>query len=122
MINKILKTVHKVLNTQEHQKTDGKERSPEWPKIRKAHLEKESKCACCGSTEKLQVHHKVPFHLDPKLELDHNNLITLCEGGNKNINCHIVVGHGFSFKDFNPKVEETAAYFYKLKTEIQDKK
>jgi hypothetical protein len=59
-------------------------------------------CACCGSTKKLNVHHKKPFHLFPELELDLNNLITLC----MDKECHLKIGHGGDFKDYNPNVEE----------------
>ena len=82
-------------------------RSSKWPTARKKHLRLNPVCAVCGGEEKLEVHHIVPFHNDPTKELDPSNLITLCEG-NKNINCHLVVGHSFSYKTFNPNVREDA--------------
>ena len=86
------------------QKLNGKKRSPEWGKIRKAHLAKFPTCAACGGKTKITVHHMKPFHLHPELELDPTNLITLCEG-NKDINCHLVEGHYWSFaKRFNVDV------------------
>ena len=54
----------------------GKERSPKWPHVEKLHLKLEPTCAACGSSKKLNVHHKKPFHLFPESELDLNNLIT----------------------------------------------
>lgn len=54
-------------------------RSPHWSTVRKAHLEKHPACEVCGATAKLEVHHKLPFHLHPALELEGSNLITLCE-------------------------------------------
>jgi hypothetical protein len=55
---------------------------------------------------KLPVHHhKKPYHLHPELELDPNNLITLCM---ENL-CHIDIGHGDSFKAYNPNVAEDAS-------------
>ena len=38
-------------------------------------------------------------------ELDLNNLITLC----MDKECHLKVGHGNDFKDYNPDVEADAA-------------
>jgi 5-methylcytosine-specific restriction endonuclease McrA len=85
-------------------------RSPKWPHVEKLHLKLEPVCAACGSTKQLQVHHKKPFHLFPELELDLNNLITLCMDDK---NCHLKIGHGDNFKDYNPDVVEDAA---KVKT------
>lgn len=82
-----------------------KERSPKWPHVEKLHLKLEPTCAACGSTKKLNVHHKKPFHLFPQLELDLNNLITLC----MDKQCHIKIGHGGDFKSYNPDVAEDAA-------------
>lgn len=69
-------------------------RSPEWHKVEKAHLKKESKCQWCGGDDKLQVHHIKPFHVNPADELDANNLITLCEVVGKD--CHLLYGHTIS--------------------------
>ena len=83
----------------------GMERSPKWPHVQKLHLKLEPSCASCGTTKKLNVHHKKPFHLFPELELDLHNLITLC----MEKECHIKIGHGDNFKDYNPDVAEDAA-------------
>lgn len=77
-------------------------RSTHWPTVRKHHLEKFPACAVCGGTEKLQVHHRHPFHLHPELELSEDNLITLCEAPGHN--CHLVFGHLLNFRSFNPNV------------------
>jgi hypothetical protein len=79
-------------------------RSGEWPTVRKHFLEKNPTCAACGGKSMLNVHHKQPFHLDPRLELDENNLITLCI---KNL-CHVEIGHGDDYKAYNPNVEYDA--------------
>lgn len=55
-----------------------KARSPQWPKIMGEHLSEHPECAACGGDEDLNVHHIVPYHLDPSRELDPENLITLC--------------------------------------------
>ena len=85
----------------------GMERSPKWPHVEKLHLKLEPACACCGSTSKVQVHHKKPFHLFPELELDLNNLISLCMDPTSE--CHVKIGHGGNFKDYNPDVSEDSA-------------
>ena len=92
----------------------GTSRSPKWPKVRADHLKYFPKCEVCGSNKGLQVHHIKPFHLDPLLELDPTNLITLCE--NNGVNCHLTFGHLGSFKSFNEKVvEDSATWNAKLK-------
>ena len=55
------------------------QRSSQWPKIRKKHIEKQPCCMACGSCKKPEVHHIVPVHVDPSKELDPDNLITLCD-------------------------------------------
>jgi hypothetical protein len=58
------------------------------------------------------VHHIAPFHLEPDLELEESNLITLCEKPGHD--CHFVFGHFHDWYDFNPSVrEDVAAYFGK---------
>ena len=74
-------------------------RSPAWRKVRAEHIERHNECAACGSKWLLQVHHIVPFHEDPALELDPDNLITLCAA-----TCHLAIGHGGDFKFFNRAV------------------
>lgn len=94
--------------TLEQQKTHGKRRSPQWPKVRRAFLKKHPHCFVCLGTKHLNVHHKLPFHLDPALELDETNLITLCEG-KKTVNCHLIFGHWGDFAEkYNPHVVEDA--------------
>jgi 5-methylcytosine-specific restriction enzyme A len=95
----------------------GAARSSHWPTVRKRHLAANPCCAVCGGTEKLEVHHRQPFHLNPALELDPANLITLCEANKGGVNCHLFVGHLGSFKAFNPAVEADAAEWQqKMKT------
>lgn len=82
-----------------------------WPKVREQHLKKESRCAACGTDRGLQVHHIKPFHQYPELELDPDNLITLC-----NKSCHLYFGHLKYFKSWNLDVKEDARKYYeKLK-------
>ena len=106
MFEKIKKVIRKIKDPGSH----GEKRSKEWSKVRKKHLEKEPFCAACGGENKLQVHHCEPFHLYPELELDPNNLITLCENKNKD---HLKVGHLGNFKNYNPNVKHDAAEMLK---------
>jgi hypothetical protein len=92
----------RVVKAKRHAKKTDPKRSSHWPTVRKHHLEEHGTCAACGGTKKLQVHHERPFHTDPSLELDPENLITLCERLGKD--CHILIGHGDSFKFYNPDV------------------
>jgi len=82
-----------------------RERSPHWPAVQHAHLQIEPLCQACSTDQNLNVHHKKPYHLYPDLELEPTNLITLCME-NK---CHILIGHGNNFKQYNPNVVEDAA-------------
>lgn len=102
-----LKIRHKVrvLLSNVREKKKEKQRSPEWHKVRDEFLKKNPTCAACGSAVKLQVHHKMPFHINPHLELDEDNLITLCMDEGE---CHLQIGHGDSWKCYNPHVERDA--------------
>lgn len=84
----------------------GKKRSSKWPTVRKKHLEKFPTCALCESTFKVEVHHIQPFNQNPELELDPNNLITLCENWSKGVCCHLFIGHLGNYKTANPNVVE----------------
>lgn len=84
----------------------GAKRSSKWPTLEKHFLEAHPTCAACGSKKRLNVHHCKPFHLDPTLELDPNNLITLCMSTKE---CHLHLGHGGSFKQYCPDVRQYAA-------------
>lgn len=81
-------------------------RSDKWPTVEKHFLEANPTCAVCSGKEHLNVHHCMPFHLDPALELDPNNLITLCMGEKE---CHLEIGHCGNFKLYNPNVRKDAA-------------
>lgn len=107
MIKKIKQTVTKIQAAARELKKSHL-RSPEWDSVRDAHLEKFEECAACGSKKSLQVHHIKPFHLYPELELDPANLVTLCMD---EWDCHLDLGHGGSFKAYNPEVLRDAKEF-----------
>ena len=80
-------------------------RSPQWAGVRKAWLKIHPACAACGTTENVEVHHEVPYHICPERELDDTNFVTLCENGG---NCHLFVGHLKNWKSFNKSVKDDA--------------
>ena len=111
----------------------GEERSPHWPKIEKEHLAMEPYCMACGADMskdiKVQVHHVYPFHYcialgRPDLELDHRNLVTLCEheANAPAPNHHLLIGHLGNFKEGNLDVRNDAStkYFKLLEEQIKE--
>lgn len=83
-------------------------RSGRWPALKNKHLKAHPTCEVCGRKGELNVHHKIPVHIDPSKELDPGNLITLCEG--KTMNCHLWCGHLGYWPSFNLSVVKDAAY------------
>lgn len=77
-------------------------RSPGWDRVRDEHIQKHPSCAGCGIRFRLEAHHIVPFHSRPDLELDPNNLITLCR------DCHWHIGHLRDWSLANPYVRDDA--------------
>ena len=95
------------MNWRTEDRTFGVARDSRWPVARKAHLEQFPKCKVCGKDKKLEVHHKIPVHVDPKKELDPSNFMTLCEPH------HFLFGHLCSWYSYNDFVDEDCAYFNK---------
>lgn len=77
-------------------------RSNQWPVLRKKWLGIEPECQSCNKITKLEVHHIKPVHLYPELELNEENLITLCE--NPTMNCHFIMGHCLNWLAWNKDV------------------
>ena len=86
-------------------------RSPLWRDLRNAFIKDHPFCAVCGATEKLEVHHKRPFHMFPELELVKSNLTTLCRGSGRfgMKSCHRFFGHHGRWKKMNPDIDSDAA-------------
>lgn len=82
----------------------GARRSSQWSHVRQQHLKANPTCALCGGSRKLEVHHAVPFHVDPTKELDPGNLITLCEAWKRGVNCHLLFGHLGNYRGWNADV------------------
>jgi hypothetical protein len=105
----MLKTIKHGINLVKHSLRDvgiSAKRSSRWPTVEKHFIENNPTCAACGGKKRLNVHHCLPFHLDPSKELDPDNLITLCMSEKE---CHLLIGHGGSFKQYNPDVRKMAA-------------
>ena len=82
-------------------------RSPKWRKVRSEHIKNYPECAACGRKNGLEVHHIVPYHIDPSKELDPTNLITLCGKY-----CHFVFGHLMDWKSWNENVVRDCTLYY----------
>lgn len=86
-------------------------RSPQWPEVQRACLEKNNNtCAACGvqGAGLVQVHHIIPFQYcivygRPELEFNPKNLIPLCEGPGTNDH-HVAIGHLGDFQHLNQDV------------------
>jgi 5-methylcytosine-specific restriction endonuclease McrA len=76
-------------------------RSDEWEKLKRQFKKMHPKCAVCGTTKQLEVHHIKPVHIFPELELELTNLLMLCEG---DTNCHLMFGHLKNYKKYNSTV------------------
>jgi len=87
----------------------GAERDSGWRAVRQAHLRREPECVACGQTTQLEVHHILPFSNEPRLELDPDNLVTLCKRD------HLVFGHFGNWQRYNPKVREHATTYHEWK-------
>lgn len=77
-------------------------RSGKWHTLEKAHLSNHPACEACGTRKLVVVHHKLPFHVYPELELEWTNFISLCESATHN--CHLIFGHLLSWKSWNVNV------------------
>ena len=93
----------------------GRSRSSRWPKVMHAYLVEHPACEACGGKQDLNVHHCVPYHLNPELELAPTNLVTLCRLH------HFDLGHLGDWKSFLPVVREVAAlhlFAYRMRAVI----
>ena len=73
-------------------------RSPDWPRVRAAHLKREPDCQVCGTRRNVEVHHIVPVEWDRMQELSLENVITLCR------NHHWTFGHLCDWNSVNQYV------------------
>lgn len=84
-------------------------RSRHWAEVRDKFLQDHPRCEVTGSRIDLEVHHIVPFHLVPALELRESNLIVLTR------EIHFFVGHLCNWKSYNPTcVDDVLAWRKKI--------
>lgn len=90
----------------------GSQRSPLWRKARAQHLKEHPECAVCGRKDiQMNVHHIKPFSVNPLLELEPSNLITLCREH------HWFIGHLLSWKSYNIDViKDSNLFLEKIKS------
>lgn len=86
----------------------GVKRHRDWPRKRDEILKLSPACIVCGRSDELDVHHIQPYHERPDLELVNDNLCVLCGG---DWNHHFWFGHLGSWKSWNLRVREDAAWF-----------
>jgi len=90
----------------------GAKRSSKWPALEKKFLSEHPTCEACGVKAET-VHHRLPFHKYPRLELDERNLHSICEKHS----CHLMVGHLGSWASYNEDlVEDSARMLNKIQT------
>ena len=80
----------------------GRARAPGWEALSRQLRSERPECECCGLPTTV-IHHVLPFHVHPSLELDKTNLIALCN------ECHLRIGHGGSFRAWLPDCRRLAA-------------
>jgi 5-methylcytosine-specific restriction enzyme A len=73
-------------------------RSPDWDRVRHAHILLHPTCEACGNPNNPEVHHLWPYHLFPQWELAEWNLYTLCRVH------HLIFGHLMDWQAYNPQV------------------
>ena len=104
--------LNKILNLFRPDTNFGARRSSDWKRIRRVHLKLYPCCAVTGTKKKCEVHHILPFHLNPELELEPSNLITLSGKKILGVKSHQFFGHHGNFKLANPNVVEDAKMWY----------
>jgi 5-methylcytosine-specific restriction protein A len=115
-LKKRRRVLHGILKELDHgariARQHGHERSSEWSRVAKEHLRREPACVACGyKGRKRQVHHIKPFHLHPQLELDPQNLITLCEARGREH--HLLLGHLDEWESYNEHIRADVKHFYR---------
>lgn len=74
-------------------------RSPQWSRVEKEFKITSPNCSACGTNKKIEIHHCLPFHEHPELELTTTNLISLCRSD------HFLFGHLNCWTSYNKDVK-----------------
>jgi 5-methylcytosine-specific restriction endonuclease McrA len=83
-------------------------RSGKWSTVRRKFIEEHPCCEACGGVQNLNVHHIFSFSDHPELELDPDNLITLCRTH------HFLLGHSGKWATTNKKCQEEVKAYRRL--------
>ena len=83
-------------------------RSGKWPAVRQRFIKAHPCCEACGSSQNLNVHHIFSFKNNPELELDPDNLITLCRKH------HFFLGHSGNWTITHKKCQEEVKAYRQL--------
>lgn len=79
-----------------------------WSGLRNGHLVMNPVCVACGTKNNLTVHHIIPVNIDPDLELDPKNLVTMCQ------HHHFAIGHWNNWRRYNINVIEDSIELRKI--------
>lgn len=83
-------------------------RSGKWPSVRQRFIKQYPCCEACGSLQNLNVHHIFSFKDHPELELDFDNLITLCRTH------HFSLGHSSKWTTTNKNCQKEVKEYRQL--------
>jgi len=97
----------------------GLKRNPSWEHDSRLWLKDHNECAATGWTYKLQIHHVLPFHLFPQLEMDESNWIVLTE--NPLFEAHFEIGHNKNWREYNIHVRIDAMMELKRRKDSKGK-
>ena len=105
----MIELYHSIVDRIQGKAPKGASRSSQWRTVRKEHLKEESVCQVCSKNSSLEVHHIIPFYEDPSLELEPENLVTLCR------RCHLFIGHIGYYRAINTScLEDVALWSFKF--------
>lgn len=97
MIDFFLRVFH--LGDYSYDRTFGAPRSSTWPKFKREYEKTHPKiCAFCKTTKRIELHHQVPFHIDPSLEEEPSNMIWVCRDH------HFYFAHLMDWSSYNKTV------------------
>lgn len=84
----------------------GKPRHKDWYKKSRIFITKQPWCSACGVKElkNLVVHHKIPVHIAPELEMVETNWKVICE--TPSMNCHLYIAHLKIWTSYNKDIDE----------------
>jgi hypothetical protein len=78
-------------------------RSPKWRALQQRFVREKKCCFITRLRVDLEVHHKIPYHVRPDLELEWDNLCLLTRP------VHYLIGHHCNWAYYNQNFEEEAA-------------